>query len=98
MKTERPLITTILQLRMVSRILKLTELKKEDNGWIYPTEVTIPLKIKYSALQSYLDKLEKRGIIRRLSHTVRTEWGGVFRLTEKGKTELLKEMNGFLRL
>jgi DNA-binding PadR family transcriptional regulator len=93
-KSQRSIIITILQLRIAKKIVELTKLKEGMyNGWIYPTEVTIPLKISYTTLGGFLDKLKKKGVIQSLQHLEKLEWGGVFRLTRKGKIELENEIN-----
>jgi predicted transcriptional regulator len=93
MNLNEPLISTILQLKIAKRILEVTEIKQKIyNGWIYPTEITIPLHLKYTTLESYLKKLEKKEVVQFLIHIVRGEHGSVFKVTEKGKTWLLKEI------
>ncbi|MEM2914610.1 MAG: hypothetical protein QXH91_04335 [Candidatus Bathyarchaeia archaeon] len=51
---KEPLIITTKQLKVIRCILKLTEMKKDCDGWIYRTEVTNLINVDYNTAQDFL--------------------------------------------
>jgi len=90
------IINTRTQLRICQCILKITEIKQKWCGIIYRTEITSLLKIKFQTLESYLNKLKKKGIIKTVPHVTNPNWGGVFMLTLKGKEKIETELQSLL--
>lgn len=72
-------------------MLKLTKTKRDFgcDGWFFKTELVDLVKAKYTTIDSYLQGLEKKGMVKYLTHVTKPEWqGGVLKLTAKGENEI----------
>jgi len=80
-------------------MLELTKIKRDldCNGWFYRTEIMDLVKAKYTTIDSYLQSLKKKGMVKHLDHYTKKDWeGGVLKLTEKGEREIKTEVEKLL--
>jgi hypothetical protein len=99
MQNSERLIKTTLQLKICYSLLKLTELKRRlnEDGWFYKTDIVNLTKENYTTVDSFLQSLAKKGILRYLSIVTKSNWqGGVLRLTERGESAINAELTDLL--
>ena len=86
-KPEDPVINTILQLKIMKSILKLTDMKEPYGGWIFRTEVVNTIQVKYNTLQDFLEKegieliMQKTGALAENRMELQSEDSGILHLT-----------------
>ncbi|MDI6826838.1 MAG: hypothetical protein QMD36_06715 [Candidatus Aenigmarchaeota archaeon] len=81
MSNSEPIIKTTLQLKICVAMLKLTEIKRnlDCDGWFYKTELVDLVKAKYTTIDSYLQGLKKKGMVKHLKHFTKPDYeGGIY--------------------
>lgn len=90
------LISTIIQLRIVKAILRLTEKRKREfAGFVHKSEIAYLANVKFSTLDQFLERLEKMNVIEYLPHI--KQWKGTFRLTKNGEVMIKTELQELLK-
>jgi len=94
MAREEQILVTVIEAKMARKLLEKIETKRKSYGiekaWLYRSEAIVELKgFKSSTIRSFLEKLEKKGVIENIPPS---PWGGVFRFTINGEEKIRREL------
>jgi 2,4-dienoyl-CoA reductase-like NADH-dependent reductase (Old Yellow Enzyme family) len=94
MAPEKEVVKTVKEAKMARKMLYRMDAKRKlygESAWLYPTEAF--KGFNPSAVRSFLEKLEREGVIEYLGRVEGIEeWGGVFRFTKNGEERIRREL------
>lgn len=94
MTTQEQIIVTVKEAKIAKRLLQRMDEKRKvyrESAWLYLFEAY--RNFNASSVRSFLEKLERKGIIEFMGTVEEIQqWGGVFRFTKNGEERIRNEI------